>query len=212
LSFISSKYICQITLIFNFALIFFCSENGYSQTFKSGIIGGFCMSQISGDDLGGYDKPGAIIGMFLNKKTSLKWEAELQMFYIQKGSRKYPDIKNGSNARYSLNLNYIEVPLIFRYKIKNIFLEFGISNSAMFKQYVGNESGEFPANSNQAAPFHKWELSYNLGAAYSLGKHFEICGRINHSILPVRIKSFIYRWIDKGQFNDLLVWVLKYKF
>jgi hypothetical protein len=201
------------TLTILIVSVLFFSKLSHAQTFKSGVIAGFNVSQISGDDLGGYDKPGPVIGMFLNKEVKEKFQVEMQMIYIQKGSRKFPDVKNGDNTRYSLNLNYIEVPIILKYKIKKIFLVGGISNGVLFKQYVGNEFGAYPANTTATQPFHKWELSYNLGLSYPIDKHFEIEGKINHSLLPVRInKPFELRWVNKGQFNDLLVWVLKYKF
>lgn len=202
-----------ITLTFIVSVLFLGYGKVVGQSFNSGVIAGFNVSQISGDDLGGYDKPGPVLGMFLNRELSQKWLLEMQMIYIQKGSRKYPDIKNGDNTRYSLNLNYIEIPLIVKYNIKNFSLLLGISNGVLFRQYVGNEFGAYPPNTTATAPFNKWELSYNAGASYSINKHFEIEGKINHSILPVRInRPFELHWVDKGQFNDLLVWVLKYKF
>jgi len=201
------------TLTILIVSVLFFSKLSKAQTFKSGVIAGFNVSQISGDDLGGYDKPGPVIGMFLNKEVKEKLQVEMQMIYIQKGSRKYPDVKNGDNTRYSLNLNYIEVPIIVKYKFKKIFLVGGISNGVMFKQYVGNEYGAYPANTTATQPFHKWELSYNLGLSYPIGKNFEIEGKINHSLLPVRTnRPYELHWVDRGQFNDLLVWVLKYKF
>jgi len=201
------------TLTILIVSVLFFSKLSKAQTFKSGVIAGFNVSQISGDDLGGYDKPGPVVGMFLNKEVKEIFQVEMQMIYIQKGSRKYPDVKNGDNTRYSLNLNYIEIPIIVKYKIKKLFLVGGISNGVMFKQYVGNEYGAYPANTTATQPFHKWELSYNLGLSYPIGKNFEIEGKINHSLLPVRTnRPYELHWVDRGQFNDLLVWVLKYKF
>jgi len=201
------------TLTILIVSVLFFSKLSKAQTFKSGVIAGFNVSQISGDDLGGYDKPGPVVGMFLNKEVKEIFQVEMQMIYIQKGSRKYPDVKNGDNTRYSLNLNYIEIPIIVKYKIKKLFLVGGISNGVMFKQYVGNEYGSYPANTTATQPFHKWELSYNLGLSYPIGKNFEIEGKINHSLLPVRTnRPYELHWVDRGQFNDLLVWVLKYKF
>jgi hypothetical protein len=211
--YLKQKKIFPKTFVFFIGLLFFITKPNFAQTFKSGLIAGFNVSQISGDDLGGYDKPGPVFGMFLNHELKQNWQLELQMIYIQKGSRKYPDIKNGDNSRYILNLNYIELPLLVRYKFKKIFLLAGVSYGVMFKQYVGNEFGEYPLNTSPAAPFNKWELSYNLGASYSISKHFEIEGKINHSMLPVRInRPYELHWVDKGQFNDLLIWVIKYKF
>ena len=201
------------TLAIQIVSVLFFTINTHAQTFKSGIIAGFNVSQISGDDLGGYDKPGPVVGLFLNKEVNQKWQTELQMIYIQKGSRKYPDIKNGDNTRYSLNLNYIEVPILLKYKVKRFLVVGGISNGVLFKQYVANEFGEFPSNTTATQSFHKWELSYNIGISYMFDKRFEIDFKINHSLMPVRInRPFELKWIDRGQFNDLLIWTMKYKF
>jgi hypothetical protein len=184
-----------------------------AQSFKASLIAGFSMSQISGDNLGGYNKPGPIIGMGIAKDLGEKLNLEMQMMYVQKGSRKYPDIKNNDNSRYILNLNYIEIPLILKYKFDRFKVYAGISNGVMFKQYVANETGPYPANSDESKAFHKWELSYDIGVTFPITKKIELCGRINHSLLPVRInRPYQIHWVDKGQFNDLLIWLIQYKF
>lgn len=184
-----------------------------AQSFKSSAFVGFSMSQISGDNLGGYNKPGIVGGIAIERELSEKWNVEMQMMYIQKGSRKFPDLKNNDFTRYILNLNYIEVPLMFKYKFERFKIELGLSNGLMYKSYVANETGPYPANSDERMPFHKWELSYNLGVSFPLTKKFEICGRINHSLLPVRInRAYQLHWVDRGQFNDVLIWFIKYRF
>jgi hypothetical protein len=78
---------------------------------------------------------------------------------------------------------------------------------------VANEIGEYPKNTTATQPFHKWELSYNLGVSYAVNDHLELCGRINHSLLPVRVnRPFQLHWVDRGQFNDVLICFVKYSF
>jgi hypothetical protein len=210
------KYTFHLTSIKKLAALvasFLFIQTSHAQSFKASAFAGFSMSQISGDNLGGYNKPGILGGIAVEKEINEKWNLMLQMMYIQKGSRKYPDFKNSDFTRYSLNLNYIEVPIICQYTFNRFKVELGLSNGVMFKSYVANENGLYPINSDEQKPFHKWELSYNLGLSIPLSKKMELCGRINHSILPVRInRAYQLRWVDRGQFNDVLIWFIRYRF
>ena len=207
------KYIQHIKKLAAVVASFLFIGHANAQSFKAAMFAGFNMSQISGDNLGGYDKPGILGGLSISKDIGEKLILEMQMMYIQKGSRKFPDIKNNDNSRYILNLNYIDIPLNLKYKFQKFKVEIGLSNGVMFKQYVANEIGPYPANSDESKAFHKWELSYNLGVSFPLTKKIELCGRINHSLLPVRInRPYQLNWVDKGQFNDALIWFIQYKF
>ena len=52
-----------------------------SQDFNAGIIGGFSTSQVSGDELSGFNKIGPRIGCFVNKKINWYY-LQLELQYI----------------------------------------------------------------------------------------------------------------------------------
>ena len=51
-----------------------------------GAIGGISTSQVSGDQLGGFNKVGVKLGSFVNHPINLATRGELAMYYIEKGS------------------------------------------------------------------------------------------------------------------------------
>ena len=64
-------------------ILFFC-YGSKSQKFDGGIIGGACISQVSGDDLAGFNSLGVVFGGFSNIKITNKSKLQIEMIYSQK--------------------------------------------------------------------------------------------------------------------------------
>ena len=91
------------------ALILLITHNLSAQNFDAGLVAGFTMSQISGDGLAGFDKPGARIGAYISYPIPRKkMNFEIGMQYLQKGSRASGS-KNASSI-YSMDMHYLELP------------------------------------------------------------------------------------------------------
>ena len=75
------------TFIVTLSLVI-CFFISFGQNFQGGPILGFTATQVDGDTYSGYNKAGVIIGGFVNKKFSEKWSSQLEIKYIQKGSKK----------------------------------------------------------------------------------------------------------------------------
>jgi hypothetical protein len=63
------------------------------QGFRAGIIAGISATQISGDDLGGFDKAGLVAGGMVSTNISKKLDLAMEITFFQKGSKKNADPK-----------------------------------------------------------------------------------------------------------------------
>ena len=56
-----------------------------AQNFEGGIIVGASTSQVSGDELAGFNKIGIMVGAFTNRKIKDFLQMQLELIYIQNG-------------------------------------------------------------------------------------------------------------------------------
>ena len=198
--------------LFLIIIYFIASQNVAAQSFGGGALLGFNASQVSGDYLGGYDKPGISGGFFVNKKLSIKSQFELRMTYSAKGSRDVPNYEKGKYNAYYLKLNYIEVPLIYSFAINKFWVMAGLSGGYLINSSIANESGAFPENSVENRPFNKYELCTQLGIALPFGSRWaiELKSADTFPLLPIRSHatgaSFM---LNFGQLNSVLTFSLK---
>ncbi len=131
-----------------------------AQTFRGGFEAGVTASEVSGDDAGGPDKLGWYALVFTNTDVHSHARLQLELMYIQKGSRAYHEPWDEEHANklhgyfpagspwkeddpiepdpsgyrdYRFNLHYVEVPLL---------LQFDFSPLTRLP-YVEHMSGEF---------------------------------------------------------------------
>ncbi|MBJ04958.1 MAG: hypothetical protein CMP65_03545 [Flavobacteriales bacterium] len=176
-----------------------------SQEFNAGIIAGINTSQVSGDNLAGFNKLGTKSGVFINTMIH-KFIGQLELQYINKGSRERVD-ENDYNEGYKFQLNYAEIPLTIKVNTyKNTFIEFGLSLAYLLKSYEKiNGYEEFGLKVN------KYEYSTHIGIDYLIKERLVLNTRISNSILPIRKHSSgqVYRW-NKGQYNTSISFVFYY--
>lgn len=193
------RYACCIAGITLFLLS--CNLSVSAQDFRAGIKAVLCASQVSGDRLSGFDKAGFAAGMFVRRDLSEQVALQLEIQFIQKGSRK--PLNKDDNTYYRMRLHYAEVPVLLRVKPgKKWTFEAGAAYGSMLFSQEDNELGEIQGT----PPFRKYELSWILGMDYPLGEKVLFNIRYNHSITPVRTfeGSYNYNYWDRGQYNAVL--------
>jgi len=194
------KYITAIILIL-------CLLDGYSQDFNANIYTGLAASQIDGDTYSGYNKAGLIIGGNINRYFHKKWNWQMGLRYIQKGS-KYTNTKNG--VYYKCQLHYLEVPLTINYKYYNkVSFEAGVSLGYLIKALEDKDGyGLIDANPQ----FNNFEFSGIAGLYYHFTDKLKIGAHYSYSILTIRPFTNGYStFIDGGQHNNILYFALYYK-
>jgi hypothetical protein len=181
----------------------------HSQSFDAGLKAGLVSSQISGDNATGFHQFGFTAGAFVIYPFSDQMSGKMEMIFIQKGSRKNMRPEKGDFYFYYLRLNYIEVPLLFRYHHNQFIFEAGPSFGYLISSLEEDENGPLPIQ----RPFNKFELSGNIGVTYTLNPRFDINWRYNTSIMPVREHMSGGRfWFNRGQMNEAMTITFLYYF
>jgi hypothetical protein len=194
-----------------FALFIFCGfliSNLQAQNFGGGIIAGLSTSQISGDRLGGFDKAGLLIGGFVNKSISNLLSIQMEMTFIQKGSR------NPNNTEpHEYDLNYVEIPLMLQMNTKyNIEIEGGFLTGILVNQSERYSDGvklKTISNGN----FNKFDFGFGIGILYPLNTNLTLNTRVSNTLFFRPIREFTAQTsINKGNYNSVLSFALHYNF
>jgi hypothetical protein len=188
------------------ALFILGSFAAYAQKFNGGVLGGLSASEISGDRLEGPNKAGLYLGTFVNRYFSKRSSIQMELDYIQKGSRKNPDSLDYST--YLLRLNYIELPVHYKYDFhERGTLETGLGFGFLIHSYEEADGYEEVSGTE----FQTLDLSFNIGAYYRIFENLWINVRYSNSILAVRPHESgqTYKW-NKGQYNEVLSFTLHY--
>jgi hypothetical protein len=197
----------QITIVFLLAL--FVVQVQAQQRFRAGIKAGISTSQVSGDTYSGYNKAGFAGGGFVTGTFNEKWTGQFEILYIQKGSRHNGNPDKGDYNYYFLQLDYVEVPLLFQYHQNKFTYEAGPGIGFLVKQ---QETFNFQ-NLTGVRPFNKNEVCINLGINYMIFDNLGISWRFSNSVTSIRTHaSGARRWYNPGELNDVLAFTLTYRF
>lgn len=187
-----------------------CSQVLSAQSFHVSILAGVSTSQVSGDRLGGFDKAGIAAGGEVYRTFGQKWNFGFEILYVQKGSRKPDNSKNGDYTYYRLRLNYIEIPVIVRYLYSNKF-SFEAAPSFGRLLFTGEEDESGPLLYRR--PFNNYEFGIGGGFAYHFNKQLALHIRVSSSVVPVRKHQSGQTWyLNRGQYNEVLLFAFRYEF
>jgi hypothetical protein len=199
----------MIRKLFLFILISGFSFHASAQDFHAGFRFGMSATQVSGDNLSGYDKAGILGGAFVSRQFSQLISLQMEMIFIQKGSRK--TVSKIDNSYYRMRLHYIEVPLLMKFHVsKKINLEAGPSAGVLIFSEEDDQLGVI----SYTPAFKKLEISSHLGIQFILSENWLVDLRYSGSLTPVRAfqGSYNYNYFDRGQYNSTLQLSLNYTF
>jgi hypothetical protein len=203
----------SLTIIF---LILFTIQS-YNQTFHGGLKAGMVASEVSGDNLAGPRKLGAYGSAFTFFQFTEFTLLQLEIMYIEKGSRSVPSERNNFNE-YTLKLQYVEVPMYFisniaRYTdmnyLERLWLYGGVSFSSLVG-YVERDELGFDITGTRDN-FRPAELNIIMGISYPIGSNLDFVFGFSNSLTPFRPHySGATRWYNQGQYNTLWTFGLAY--
>lgn len=177
--------------------------------FRAGLRAGIATSQVHGDTYEGFHKFGFDVGATLNAKINEKWKAQFEILFVQKGSKFIGDANKGDLRFYLMQLNYIEVPILFQYEHKKFVFEIGPGVGYLINSREYDQSGEVI----NGIPFYSMEVSGSVGISYNIYKNLGINWRFTNSILPIReFASGASTASNPGQRNNVLAFALIYTF
>jgi hypothetical protein len=183
-----------------------------AQRFDGGAMVGLTATQIDGDNLGGYNKPGIRAGGWVNTPISENLILQLELEFIQKGSKvSQSELKGGQY--YHARLNYIQAPVLVKTSLMpRLNAEAGLAGAYLFNSLEDTDGyGFVEPQYPESVPFDQFELSGLIGLNYDLIERFILNVRFNYSLLPVRPHpGGQYHWLDRGQFNNAMLFSLYY--
>ena len=162
-----------------------------AQDFTGQAIVGLNSSQIDGDGLSGFHKPGLLLGFGakygFNKNSSIGPE----FLFSQKGSRTSQDQEANGFIYTRVRLTYIDIPVLYQYKTDKGFSFMGGPSFNVFVTgtYDFGNLSDIPI-SNSMRPV---DIGFTAGLEYELAKNLSLAGRWFYSTIPA----------DKGSLQGL---------
>ncbi len=205
-------------LIFILLTSFSISKSQVESKFTLKPALGITACQVHGDKYSGYNKLGFTGGLYLNALLKKKHSLEFGIIYIQKGARKNQNVEKFDYSYYLLRLNYIEIPLLYRWQHNKFFYTIGLSYGYLINYYEhSSELGTYTG----LYPFLKSEYSFNIGLGMMIKPQIGVEVRTNNSYLTVRpwqsgfvqpyYNTLLWRTFNKGSYNNIMEVVLTYK-
>lgn len=201
--------------IYTFIIIgYFFSTKAQAQAFRAGAVAGINTSQISGDNLSGFNKPSPILGLFVERVFNENWSAQMELTYMGKGSRKNIDTARNDFTLYRLNMHYAEIPVLAKYNTGGkIAVEFGPSFGYLITHREKDEFGEMDGQFAPNEQFRRLDFSAALGLNYIISSNFHFNLRLVNSLLPVRDHDGQTKFrLNRGQYHTGLAFRLHYYF
>lgn len=187
-----------------------------AQVFNAGVMVGISGSQVEGDGYGGYNKLGFIVGGFTNTEISEKLSTQLEIYFINKGSKKIPHPDKNDFDAFDLNINYIEVPVSLRYHFNKFLFEGGLYASKFLSYSMSDEFGE---RNTGDYPFKSFDFGGFLGINYKINNNFIFNLRSKNSLTPIRdFENYdqqigiLNKLFNRGWYSLDLNFSIKYQF
>ena len=207
-------------MVKKFSLLLFCgflAISSNAQNFGGGIILGLSTSQVGGDDLGGFNKAGLLMGAFANTSISELLSFQMEMTFIQKGSNN-PNMNDYEHKDYSqedISSSYIEIPLLLQYHQSNkLKIEGGLLSAYLIDGYYNDKYGKMEYDNTP--PFIKYDFGLLLGIDYTFSNKLSLNTRLSNSIIPIGEEDYDhpnrYNSSRKGKYNSVLSFALHYNF
>ncbi len=212
------KHIIQLinkSLLISAALLTLSPSIKAQEFYAGGLVGG-SFSQVDGDTYAGYHLAAPLSGGFVGRRIAKNWNAQMEIEYTQKGSRKYADIEKGDDRDYLIKLSYIQIPVLVQYHHNSLSFEAGLNIASLldFKE----EANFVPIPADDQVKFSNIDLEFLLGINYHFTKRLSINARMLYSIIPIRepyggsIEIYDPHWDlhKKGQYNNVISLALYY--
>ncbi|MDP1622800.1 MAG: porin family protein [Bacteroidales bacterium] len=195
-------------------LILVCTSlTGFSQKFNGGITAGGLISQVDGDTWQGYHKFGYLAGGFVSLKISPRSSFQMEMEYIQKGSRRGADTVTNVGNTYLSRLHYLEIPVLYQFTFADRFqAEAGPAADVLLGTYEEVNGLEVPYIT---VPYRTVTLSGIAGVSCFITDHLKAGIRINYSILSIRnghVAGERKIFFESGQYNNVISLALSWYF
>lgn len=164
------------------------------QRFKGGITGGFNFSQIDGDDLIGFNKPGFNAGGYVSAILSDRWQLSMELLYSQQGSKQNP--RDGLNAPFDkIALNFVEVPILINFLEWKFHVHTGVSYARLIDAEIIDITG---VNVTDNIELNQGILSYIVGVTYFSNEKLGFNFRWFKALNDLQAKEGTNKWLGRS--------------
>ncbi len=178
-------------------IILFCFVSQLSlgqRAFDASIIGGFTAAQLGGDSLSGFNKLGFVGGLKLSYDINDQFDVNMDLLYVQKGSRGSFGFSN--SGRNATTLNYVELPVYIQindwYVDKEDYHKVGafVGLSYSYLIAVGTSNDILTGQEND---FKSHDISGRIGVYYSFTKRLTFRSYYTDSFVNVLDSDMLFR-------------------
>lgn len=192
--------------------IFTNEEKKFFGSLKVGMV----TSQVDGDGFGGFRKVGLTVGPSVFVQLNENWVMNIDLLYTQKGSRDGKQAGSDLGTyidRYKLNINSIDLPLVFNYVHKSTYLfGAGLSYSAFISSKETVESLYYTQDYNSSEyKFNRHSVEAVFQVAAMANKHLMLGIRYQYGLSPIRSMQYI-PFGTGNQFNNYFSFSASYVF
>lgn len=187
------------------------------QIFYGGFTVGGNFSTVDGDGYGGYKKAGLVGGATVYVRLMPKLLSNVELLYTMKGSRgvvqKTSYYTGEFFERYWLDLNYVEIPVMFHYEFTS---RWHLGVGAAYARLVGTPREEIYTDQPVTidpltTSFNDDDINFLIGGSLQIGNGWFLTGRYQRSMKSIRQAQNIPFWqYSYRQFNDLFSLRLTY--
>lgn len=193
------------------------------QIIKGKAILGLNLTQVEGDEVHGFKKPGLQIGAGALIPFGNKWDVGMEVLFNQKGANQraqYPNdtLSSGKieTGQYKLRLNYVEIPVLVHFTDKD-FLTIGAGFS--WGRLVGVQEWEhgnlMESTTLTSDTYNKNDFSYIIDVSIKIKGPLKFGVRYQNSMAKIRTRQYEdytgYTW-TRDQFNKVITFKLLYIF
>lgn len=179
-------------------------------------MAGLNMTQVDGDLVYGFKKPGLNLGAGAMIPFAKNWDLSIETNYSQKGSSQKPQYLSDSlNGAYKLYLNYLEVPILVHYtdkELMSIGTGFSWGRLVSAKEF---EHGRQTATTAQNSVYEPNDICILLDLRLKVYQALKFNFRYSYSISKIRTRDFTNTNGDverRKQYNNVLTFRLLYMF
>lgn len=137
-------------------------STGPERRFEAGIVAGFNLSQVDGDDLTGFNKIGVNVGGRVDAILADRWRLSLEMLFAQQGASRHK-LDNPASAFDKIRLNLVEAPVMVHFQDWKIQASAGVSYARVINAEVIDYTGE---DATESYPLQEDLFSIILGGTF----------------------------------------------
>ncbi|MBC8319476.1 MAG: PorT family protein [Bacteroidetes bacterium] len=211
-----------VVIIFILLIFSGVSKPLIGQIIKGETLVGINLTQVEGDEVHGFRKPGLNIGAGALIPFSKNWDVSLEVTFNQKGANQgtqyneTDSIGQTTSGAYKLRLNYVEVPVLIHYTDKEfISVGAGFSWGRLVSVQEWEHGIRVEETTLNSGTYDKNDFSYILDARIKIKGPLKFGVRYQNSLVKIRTREFTdfagNSW-TRDQFNKVLTFRLIYIF